>query len=1738
MKPFSVLENAKESYKTYVYTFQKFKNPAIKDWVQNRIDKGSLLWRNPNIQLSRRFEKGDTLESMIDSDLLHRKVLEIFSVAPEVPGSDTISPYKHQSESIKKILMDKKNTIISTGTGSGKSFCFGIPIVSDCLKMKEDGIPGIKALIVYPMNALANSQYSDFAKRLDGTGVKIALYTGDMKNSREEALRFLEETTGRTEPYDSEILSREEMRDDPPDILMTNYVMLEYILMRFEDKDLFPYEHRGNLRYMVLDEIHTYTGRRGADVAALLRRVKKRTEVTGEIKCIGTSATVETGEDEDSAELVSSFAKNLFGENFDPEDVIGESYVEAKISTGGVLPDEILVTDASIDGFEYDIDSTIPLVEELTGKDIDGEQTSLSLGDILKNQRTVTFLQNELLESSASMDMLERRYQEELRPDNDLKECQRELRAALLAGLVATEQYDGKESPLFTTKLHLFFSQGRTISSCLTKDGPHLHDKGDLVCNECIEESKERITLPLYFCRACGQEYFGASIKDDGSVIARDIDTDTEEYEDVYIYPKKVEVSELELPDMFYEKEDKLRKLYEEYIPIPISYCPEHNAFEDESAKCIFQNKLEVATIKKPFLFCPECGAHYDRRPREFNKLFSFGSVGRSTATDILISSLISELDEDNQKTIVFSDNRQDTSLQASHINNFQKRVHFRRGFYHALKNSDESKSLLSLDKSIFDIFEDNDVMPEYNPNPSRFGGDSLKDKYIQYLRYQLIQEVRSPPQKNQQNLEDAGIIRYNYRGLDEMANTQKYWDDEVSIPTLSALSPNERYDYLLGLLDIFRKQFALNHKYINDFYEFNRDVIDELADDALVELGGPAYRKMGYSDTADNKSKRAQVMRLTSGRSRLVVWTEKALGLEKDDAKDLVESIISILEREGFLKYQSFKYIGRLYQLTVEKLIVELIDDNEVKRCPICGNVYHFKELNICPGKKCSEIDPVDFSKEVNYFRDIYRMNFDDTVSLKAEEHSGQISGDERKMTEEKFISKDDPLNTIVCTPTMELGIDIGELSSVHMRNVPPSPTNYSQRAGRAGRKGQPSLITTFCGVGSKRGPHEQYFYKRPQKMISGKITQPRFLMDNRSLMETHLNSIIIEIIGSSTGGSGEFKLEANIESILNIDDHPNMYPMKSSFKDILKRKVSEEKLVIHSTFESAFSVEMETYTWLSDEFVLRCIDTFVDSLDKVFDYWRREYSNLNKDRHRIFVKEGKTTLEKHERRRRDAIGFKMATMREGKKGFYTFRYLQNQGFLPGYGFPTSSTHLVFSDKEDELVRDRNIALYEYAPGNQVYFKGSKYSIKHARPKMEDERPITRKILICPDCENILFDQRADTLSNCPNCNRDLKDTPPNLNGMEMPDQFAISGSKITSDEEERIRRGYDIQIGYDMGSKMDRYIVNGDSSFNMKYEHNGRIIKVNKGLIGGEDPSDGFSFCTECFKWLLSSNSVEKHQSEGNDKCSRNADEDDIIHGVFLFSEGIHDVITLNIPKPDFENEDDVEAFYWSIKEALIQGITVHLNLDEEEIDGMVKPDPMDDGAKTIIIYETFEGGTGALNSLTDAKTLREIFLRAREVMHEGEEDGCAMACYECLLNYYNQREHGHMDRNIALDFLKQFEKPRLIREGHEDHYQALLDRCESGFEREVLEEIEKIDIRLPDESQKTIYKGNEPIAEADFFYEPNVTVFVDGSPHDVEYISDMDKKKRDKLRKLGYRVISIRNMKDVEGLKEYLR
>jgi hypothetical protein len=323
--------------------------------------------------------------------------------------------------------------------------------------------------------------------------------------------------------------------------------------------------------------------------------------------------------------------------------------------------------------------------------------------------------------------------------------------------------------------------------------------------------------------------------------------------------------------------------------------------------------------------------------------------------------------------------------------------------------------------------------------------------------------------------------------------------------------------------------------------------------------------------------------------------------------------------------------------------------------------------------------------------------------------------------------------------------------------------------------------------------------------------------------------------------------------------------------------------------------------------------------------------------------------------------------------------------------------------------------------------------------------------------------------------------------------------------------------------------------AGFELTYEHNGQVINVNRGPRKAEEDDEalGFGYCQACNQWLVSEKALDEHAGDDG-RCHQNARDEQVVRGIHLYTETQNDVVTIDCPLPD--GVDDVEGFYKTLRYTLEQALSVTMELDEREIDGFISDVPDHPDRRRIVLYETAEGGTGAVQSLTEAPRLQAVIRSAMEVLHHGEEEGCETACYECLLTFYNQRDHEDLDRTLVLPFLEEMSTLD-IETDHADTSTRLDDlkaQCQSDFERDVLDAIADRGLRLPDAAQKTLTDNGTPIAEADFYYEPRVVVFVDGSPHYKDYVQSADQRKRRQLKAAGFRIEVVTSADDLRSLE----
>ncbi len=1722
MNPFKVFQEVKKQYKSYIQTFQVFKDKDIEKFVQKQMDQGNMLWQEPIIQISKRFKAGKKLNEFVNAKVLHPDTEKVFKLRDSKTGKEfIIHPHYHQQQAIEIVAGKGENMVVTTGTGSGKSLCFEIPIVNYCLKTRDEGKKGIKAIIIYPMNALANSQYEELSKKLGGSGLKIGLYTGDTDVAPEGALEKYKDIFGPDAvPNDSEVISRVEMKKNPPDILLTNYVQLELLLTRLEDKPLFREEFKENLKFLVLDEIHTYSGKQGADVAFLIRRLKQRTNTNNKLICIGTSATMVSDKaSDDSAAAVAEFASRMFGESFKPENVVTETEDISLEFDGSKISDSFSLVQSDIDNLDHaDYTTAIPLFKAIMGFDFTG-RSNLELGNALQDSKLLGFLEKELKEVK-DFGILSKIYQQQIRLSYSIEECKAELITGLLLGIVGTLQTDtGKEVPRFIPKIHAFYNQGAELNACLDPACKYKSHTGETTCPQCENEERGIITLyPLHFCRVCGQEYYGMALdKNSGSTVPWTF----MEYDAVGTtgyYSPDIKCNDVDLPGNWFTKVKKERTTKHAHkFPVNGILDTKNNKFtkyyDDENFRGVF--------IPSPLPICLNCSTEYKGETSEYAKLFLLNSVGRATGTDVITTSTINASTGSEKKLIGFSDNRQDTAFQAGHLTHWYAQIYFRRIFYKVLMEHEGPVFVKDLPAKLYPyIIEDADFPPRIRR--------LLKEKYETYLETFLYVEIRGTKKFTSINLEDVGLLEVEYDSLDESLNELK----SSAYPILSDLESDIRYDMIRGFFEIFRREVAVGHINLIDKTNLRTitDFIDEhVPDKRIFEAVEETQVSIFTNATKEDFRKSTFTFHALNSSYGLRHWIRKCTEIEDNEkVENIINEIMSFGLENMYMREE--KYFGKKYYfLDPDAIMVRPVKEGYKLECPKCHSQYNWKEVRSCLKNRCdSELVKATLRKDFYYTQ--YTQPLIGNQSIIADDHSAQVDGQERKIKENKF-KKDPPeIQILFATPTMELGIDIGTLSSVYMRNVPPNPSNYAQRAGRAGRSGQGSIIQTFCGSGPGRGAHDQYFYNHTVEIVSGKISVPRFNLDNESLFLSHINALILQSI--------DVKFAYKAEEIIDFST-PSLELNDSSVNEITNAITSTRKQIIKNIHD-AFDNEISSATTITMHAIESQIDNFTINLNESLNILRQDYKE-SKDEINHLTKLIQDEGQAHNFyyvTRRQALEKRNEDLRQGKGDFYMYRYLSQVGFLPNYAFPTKikSVKFLYNKEERELVRDQIIAMNEFSPFNTLYYSGQKFLVERVSKESDINSQV--KLIICEHCNYIEeVSEGKPVPSNCKSCGNVYLE-PYRVNAIQFPRMQAQRKMRITAEEEERSKSGYKIIHSYTKSKKAncEELLLNNKSVATITFERTAKFKHVNLGSHHEfKEGRIGYNLDLRNRSWISTDfKKTEDYLSE------KRLESTDISKQITLLTESKNDVITIEIKNTTIEKPD---AFGVTLLNVLLQSISNVLNLDESEIRGYYQP--IKDQNGRIIIFEASEGGTGTLSSIVKNKDLlHKIAFKALDILHydtlgNDKEDACLSSCYNCICNFFNQRNHTDFDRKLVKETLLNIANFEDFKQSQDN---AILfdeycnDSKTSSLEKLILNKLHKYGVPMPVGLHKVIYFKNEPIVEADFYYDSRLCVFVDGPDHDKKHILEDDERKRKMLKMLHYKYLVIHHAsieKDIDNL-----
>jgi ATP-dependent helicase YprA (DUF1998 family) len=1718
MDVFELRRRLVDDYERYIRSFISIRDQRIRNEVDANL-RGGLLWPDPRIGLNPSFEPGGRIDDLVDDGRLHPECSKIFRLKPDDAAERALRLHRHQVEAIDAARTGD-NYVLTTGTGSGKSLAYIIPIVDHVLR--NGSRKGIKAIVVYPMNALANSQFGELEKFLVrgyGAGnqpVTFRRYTGQESDE-----------------------DRNEIIAAPPDILLTNYVMLELILTRVDERALVKAAE--GLRFLVFDELHTYRGRQGADVALLARRVREACHAN-RLQIVGTSATMTTGGTfADQQEEVARVASTLFGSNVKPQSVIGETLQRAT---------------RAID-LESD-DDVANLTERVKAGASTTTQLEMFNNDPLSRWIEATFGVTEESSSGRLVRATPRAVTGEGGAAHDLAEltgvpvadCARLIEHHLLAGNAVTS---ASGFPVFAFRLHQFISRGTTVFSSIEPEDERyltLHPQ------TFVPDHRDKVLIPLVFCRECGQEYYSVVIPEEDplTLVPKPIDfRDEVRGEPALLYlsttqpwPDDLAGVVQRVPETWVEetKSGALRIKYDNRKrlpqPVTVSTQGELNA-----------GGHRAWIIHGTFQFCLSCGVAYGSRQRsEALKLSTLGAGGRSTATTVLSLAAVRYLRHDEalspeaRKLLSFTDNRQDASLQAGHFNDFVETGLLRSALYRAVdKAGDDGLSHDELTQEVFDALALPERLYAFNPELRGRAAQETAKALRDVLGYRLYLDQRRGWRITSPNLEQTGLLSIGYPSLADAASDDEIWKGRHG--ALAIATPEQREQIGKTLLDHLRRELAIKVDYLNAtslerVQQSSSQWLKQpwaLDEDERLVTAFTCYprSKSGNDDfTALYLSGRSGFGQYLRRPSTLPLWPQKLTVVETDD---IIADLLEALTNYG---------------------LVSRVRDASGDRP--AGYQLNAAEMSWMAGDGTPSHDPVRVPRPPEgglrpneFFVDFYRTVAADGQGLEAREHTAQVPYPQREDRERRF--KVAELPVLYCSPTMELGVDIADLNVVNLRNVPPTPANYAQRSGRAGRSGQPALVFTYCTTGSS---HDQFFFRRQERMVAGVVSPPRLDLANEDLVRAHVHAIWLAEVDLSLGSSLTHVLDVN-------GDQPSL-ELLPHIRDGIDRSTPRDRARARAAAVlSDLGDELQGSGWWHDDWLDDAMRTVANRFDASTTRWRDLYrSALSQSQLQTRIvndaSRNARDREQAKRLRREAEAQAELLRSESTKlfqsDFYSYRYFAAEGFLPGYSFPRLPLSAFIParrgmrDNDEFLSRPRFLAISEFGPRNFVYHEGSRYQINRVILPVADmhtggddtERVLTRSAKICPQC-GYLHPISGDALIDvCDSCGSGLGESLQSL--FRLQNVVTRRRDRISSDEEERQRQGYDLHTAVRFAGEGPTIGVaqaaDGDVAW-LSYGHSATIWRINLGWRRRKvtDPP-GFILDLERGYWARRQDDPNEADGERDPMSPRTERVipyvDDTRNALVVQPTGL---------RGDAEERRRVLA---SLEAALKSAMQVVFQLEDNELAAHALPSASD--RRQILVYEAAEGGAGVLRRLVEEPgVLAEVARAALEVCHfdpaTGDDLGapphvkerCEAACYDCLLSYSNQPDHRVVDRFAVRDLLLDWAGATVEATAGAEPRAAVLERlmrlAGSDLERRWLEFLDVGGHHLPSRAQVLIRDAE---SRPDFLYEDDfLAVYVDGPPHDYPERQERDEHQQQLLERLGWTVVRLRYDDDWRDIVE---
>lgn len=1658
-----------------------FRNDALREHLRERFGQdpgisGSFL-ADPVFEATFGWQQAKVTMEALDGKLLNTKLL----LALDKPQKKDLiedytfpldrHPYQHQLEAWQSLIQESppRSVLVSSGTGSGKTECFLVPILNDLaneLEERQDAsLTGVRALFLYPLNALIKSQKDRLVAWSEPFGGKLrfCLYNGDTPDLPPK------------NHWKCEVPDRRALRSNPPPILVTNTTMLEYMLVRNQDRPIIE-QSKGKLRWIVIDEAHTYLGSQAAELTLLLRRVLHAFDCkSGNVHFVATSATLGDASEE-SKQRLAMFLADIAGVPIEQVTVVtGERYVPA-------LPSELVCQH----------EQRLSLTELW-------DMTSEERFDALAKDPVTRKLREQLTQKASRLTGLV-----ELLYGDKALEKDRHTTLELLDLCTQANKKLGKkkeETPFLPLRGHFFQRTLNGLWACSNSECSGRHntylDSPEWSFGAVFLERRESCShckspvFELVQCGDCGSEYLSAAEEyKDGKEWLRprrsDLTEDEFQQELEPLDEDETENAELEtLPD----QPDQRRSLVTSHkLATQKNWGLSQDGHLDALGK--IGNPIHLLSIDSECK-CPVCTTK--ENPKKPNSLFRPIRVGApfllSTAIPALLEPLAPMKGDDSRpfggrRLITFTDSRQGTARFAAKLQQDSERDYVRSLIYHHLAANSSKPNLTEMAKiegqikaletaaktssALVPVLEQTRqaLKKLTSPTLTHFSWSEIEGKLrqeddfnrwlmprlkretygelsdVKLIELCLLREFFQRPRR-QFSLENLGMAQLCYPEL-----------EKAKLPVVMR-QKNVSLDEWKKLLHIAIDLVVRGNKALT--------VTPEL----IRWFGYPGYTSALLQP---KKEKTKKIQRAWPSafnphikNNRLGKLLGYAFRLDLDNKEHLaqLDEILHEIWR-GIQPLLSPTEDG--FKLDLEKQ-AQVVEVHEAWFCPLTRRLLPVTFRGITPYLSANISDdlvlcqkvtmpsiPYPFWLEadaeaaedwlendlgIKQLRDMAAwINISDRIARfsrywRAAEHSAQISGHDLTQRETKF--KEGEINLLSCSTTMEMGVDIGGLSAIAMNNVPPHPANFLQRAGRAGRRGETAAVSfTLC----KATPHGEAVFKNPLWPFETRLSIPKVALESAPIVQRHINSLVLSAFLSERTNDGLNKLTTGWFFESEIE---GASPAYERFKDWCGRDAQQQDSLMRGV---SCLIRRSV---LDGRQVSYLLEKTSEAIQIVAQHWLTDLTALISQRETVKTKEGDSKPEK-------SIDLQLKRLR----GEYLLGVLATLGFLPGYGFPTDVVSLITTTAE-ELSRKSNtkaserednrskragypsrnlaVAIRDYAPGTDTVLDGRVYRSQGltlnwqvpAEAEAAPEIQSLKWVWQCRACGNNGIRQVRP--ERCPCC-AEVDSEKLKTFQFIQPAGFAVSirhklHNNVTTPQYIPVRDPL-ISLG---GS--DWMALPTPQFGRYRASIRGHLFHHSDGLHG-----KGYSLCLVC-GWADSmtigdaeperAQSFTKPQDHKRLRGGKNDDleiacpgnnndwaiKDNLILGILTQTE----IFELQLNGIQGKGIDKTVAYTLAV--ALRRALCLELGIEEAEIGAFSAStrNIEEQSTYSIYLYDTATGGAGYVSQAVSM--LNTLFHRVWEDVLICPSE-CDTACQACLLTYDTQHYVDDLNRHKVLEFL----------------------------------------------------------------------------------------------------------------------